>query len=322
MSLVEMIVARLPHLTPAVLHVLGGIWIFLIVSTILGKLLELRFPGPGMDAVNTRIYGWWWMTGIYTVAMGLGPKIFVLFIAFISFVALKEFFTLVPTRRADHRALFWSYGSLLIQYPAIALGWFHVFLLYLPLYHLLVGPFRIVLRGETEHFVRSSAVVHWGLMICVFCVSHVAYLGTLGLDGNPKGGGAGLALFLVMLTELSDVAQFIFGKTLGKHKIMPKVSPNKTWEGLLGGVLTLTVLGSLLGPVITPLNHLTGALCGFALAWVGYVGGAVMSAVKRDVGVKDAGELIPGHGGILDRIDSLAYTAPVGFYIFYFGYYT
>ena len=321
MSVVESIVQRLPHLTPAVLHVLGGIWIFLLVSTAIGQLLGLRYPGSAMEAVNERIYGWWWMTGIYTVAMGLGPKVFVFFIAILSFLALKEFFTLVPTRRADHRALFWSYGSLIVQYPAIAFGWFPVFLLYLPLYHLLVGPFRMVLRGETEHFVRSAAVVHWGLMICVFCVSHVAYLGTLGPEGNPAGGGAGLALYLVLLTEISDVAQFIFGKTLGKHKIMPKVSPNKTWEGLLGGVLTLTVLGALLGPVLTPLTHLTGALFGFFLAWVGYVGGAVMSAVKRDVGVKDAGAMIPGHGGVLDRIDSLAYTAPFGFHIFYFGFY-
>ena len=136
------------------------------------------------------------------------------------------------------------------------------------------------------------------------------------LDGFDVGG-RGLLLFLVFLTEFNDVLQFTCGKLFGKHKILPKVSPNKTWEGFLGGLIITTILGyflSFLTPLSTPLIFLVS----FMIAISGFVGDVVMSAIKRDVGVKDTGTSIPGHGGVLDRIDSLAYTAPVFFHIVYY----
>jgi phosphatidate cytidylyltransferase len=154
-------------------------------------------------------------------------------------------------------------------------------------------------------------------MLTVFGISHMAYLLSLPeLDGF-KSGGRGLLLFLVFLTEINDVMQFTWGKLLGKHKIIPKVSPNKTWEGFIGGVISTTVIGYFLA-FLTPLTNYQVLFVSFMIAVSGFVGDIVMSSIKRDVGIKDMGTSIPGHGGVLDRIDSLAYTAPVFFHLVYY----
>lgn len=317
----ETISGYLPHLTPNVVIALVGVWLFLTCATLIGFVLGRVRPGPTMEKVQLIIRSWWFIVGVFTSALAAGRLPMVILVAIISFVALKEYFSLVETRRADHRALFWSFGAILVQYVCVYQTWYHVFLLYIPLYHLLLGPFRIVLRGDTKGFTRSASVIHWGLMITVFALSHVAYLMMLPTEVNPKGGGPGLVLYLVLMTELNDVAQFIWGKSLGKNKIMPTVSPNKTVIGLLGGIATTTVLSTLVAPFLTPVSFPSSALLGFLIGCSGFVGDVVMSAVKRDAGVKDAGSLIPGHGGILDRIDSLSYTAPIVFHYFYYAYY-
>lgn len=108
------------------------------------------------------------------------------------------------------------------------------------------------------------------------------------------------------------------GKAFGKHKIIPKVSPSKTWEGFIGGVIGTTLLTVLVAPFLTPFSHLEAAFAGFVLAIAGFFGDVTMSAVKRDMGIKDTSSLIPGHGGVLDRFDSLIFTAPLFFH--YFAY--
>ena len=120
---------------------------------------------------------------------------------------------------------------------------------------------------------------------------------------------------------MNDVAQFVWGKTLGKRKILPLVSPNKTWEGFLGGAVTTLLVSLLLGPLFTPLDLPRAALVGLEIGIFGFIGDVVMSAVKRDIGVKDTGTLLPGHGGILDRLDSLTFTAPLYFHTLYYFYY-
>jgi phosphatidate cytidylyltransferase len=130
--------------------------------------------------------------------------------------------------------------------------------------------------------------------------------------------GRTLVLFLVFVTEMSDVLQYVWGKLLGRHKILPTISPNKTWEGFLGGVLSAALL-SLTIRFLTPFPVWETLAVSLLIGVVGFFGGAVMSAVKRDLGTKDFGTLIPGHGGVLDRVDSLCYAAPVFFhYVRYF----
>ncbi len=156
-------------------------------------------------------------------------------------------------------------------------------------------------------------------MTTVFAFSHVAFLLVLPDDGMQTG--ALLVLFLVGLTEFNDIAQYLWGKSIGRIKITPRVSPNKTLAGLVGGVATTTLVASLLGPLMTPLSIPLSLLAGLIIGISGFCGDVVMSAIKRDIGVKDSGTLLPGHGGILDRLDSLIFTAPVFFhFIRYFCY--
>jgi phosphatidate cytidylyltransferase len=148
-------------------------------------------------------------------------------------------------------------------------------------------------------------------MTTVFALSHLSALLVLPLNVSFPAGAAGLVLYLVLLTEFNDVMQYVWGKMLGRRKIIPSVSPGKTWAGLVGGALTTAAAGGLLALLLTPFSLPQGVLAGLLIGLTGFVGDVVISAVKRDLGVKDAGALIPGHGGVLDRLDSLLYTTPL-----------
>ena len=182
-------------------------------------------------------------------------------------------------------------------------------------------PFRMVLNGETRDFLRAAGTLHWGLMAFVFALSHLAYLLVLPERAGDALTGPGLLLYLVMLTQLNDVAQYVSGKRFGRTKALPSVSPNKTIEGVLGGVVTTTLLSVLIAPLLTPLSMPHAIACGLMISMAGFVGDVTISAVKRDLGIKDTGSLIPGHGGVLDRLDSLLYTAPLFFHFMKYFYY-
>jgi len=260
---------------------------------------------------------WWTGEAVLFVvfsALALSRTISLIFFAFVSFLALKEYLSLIPTRRADRRVLLIAYLSIPIQYFWVGMEWYGMFVIFIPVYMLLYLPMRMVMIGETAGFLRSAGTLHWGLMMTVFSVSHVAYLRVLSDRVNPLGGGAALVLYLVFLTEGNDVAQFLWGKSTGRRRVVPTVSPNKTWGGLLGGVGTTIALGTLIAPWLTPFTPAEAAGASALVGLSGFIGDVVISAVKRDLGIKDSGTILPGHGGILDRIDSLTYTAPLFFH--------
>jgi phosphatidate cytidylyltransferase len=233
---------------------------------------------------------------------------------------MKEYVTLLKTRPADHRALVLTFLAVPIQYVWIGLDppWYGMFIVFIPVYMFLILPVRLVLSKETTGFVASASQIQWGLMAFVFGLSHLAYLLTLPALGDAGASGRTLVLFLVFVVEMSDVLQYIWGKTLGRHKIIPKVSPNKTWEGFIGGIASAMLL-SLGIRFLTPFSIRETLIVSLLITVAGFCGGAVMSAVKRDFGVKDFGSVIPGHGGMLDRVDSLCYAAPIFFhYVRYF----
>jgi phosphatidate cytidylyltransferase len=150
-------------------------------------------------------------------------------------------------------------------------------------------------------------------MVCVYCVSHVPALLMLKVP-EFEGQNAKLPMFLVLVDQLSDVFQYVWGKLLGRHPIAPKISPHKTWEGFLLGLTTAVVIGAALWRV-TPFTIRQAAGMSAMIALMGFGGGLVMSAIKRDRGVKDFGALIEGHGGMLDRIDSVCFAAPIFFHL-------
>lgn len=278
-----------------------------------------RRPGKDWRELTLRIRTWWVIIVLFSLAI-LSPHWLALtFFALVSFMALKEFLTLAPSRQTDRMPLLWMFIAIPINYWLIGINWYGMFVVFIPVYAFLFLPVRMVIAGDTQGFLRFVSQHHWSLMTTVFAFSHVAFLLVLPDDG--KQTGALLVLFLVGLTEFNDIAQYLWGKSIGRIKVMPKVSPNKTLAGLVGGVVTTTLMAAVLGPVMTPLNLPLSLLAGFIIGLSGFCGDVVMSAIKRDIGVKDSGTLLPGHGGILDRLDSLIFTAPVFFhFIRYFCY--
>ena len=156
-------------------------------------------------------------------------------------------------------------------------------------------------------------------MISVYCVSHVPALLTLDVPGF-EGRNLLLIAFLIIVVQGSDVLQYIFGKLFGKHRFSPTVSPSKTWEGLIGGLVASSLLGALLS-FITPFSPLQASAVAFVACTMGFLGGLVLSAVKRSLGAKDWGAMIEGHGGVMDRMDSVSFAAPIFFHSvrWYFG---
>jgi len=304
-----------------VLWSLAGLYGILVLASLIVMALKKCHPQKNFNELIQRIKSWWFMVTIFTVAMVLSRNVSLTFFGLISFLALKEYYSIIPTRRADRRVLFWTYLAIPLQYYWVATEWYGMFIIFIPVYLFLFLPMRMVIIGETKEFLRSAGTLHWGLMTLVFSISHVAYLLVLPPLENCVIGGAGLVLYLVVLTQFNDVSQFIWGKLLGKHKIIPKVSPNKTWQGFLGGILNTTIFALLLSGFLTPLSWPLAIAAGLIIAIAGFIGDVTISAIKRDIGVKDSGNLLPGHGGILDRIDSLTYTAPLFFHFIYYLYY-
>ncbi|MGE3935074.1 MAG: phosphatidate cytidylyltransferase [Rhodospirillaceae bacterium] len=299
------------HLHPNVVATLGGVFGLLVFATLVVFLLGRARPERNYTELRLRVQSWWIIVGIVAVALALSDTAAIVFFGFVSFLAFKEYLSLIPTRRADRRVLLWAYLAIPAQYGWIADAWYGMFVIFIPVYVFLLLPFRMVVAGAVDGFLRAVGTLHWGLMTTVYSLSHIAFLLVLPGIAERGAGGAGLVVFLLILTELNDVAQYVWGKSLGRRRIVPTVSPNKTWEGFLGGVATTVVLAVMLAPVLTPFDGRGAVAAGFLIAVAGFVGDVTISALKRDLGVKDSGSLIPGHGGMLDRIDSLTFTAPL-----------
>ena len=304
---------------PVVLWAIGGVVVLLVVASAGVWLLRRLRPGMDWTELSSRVRSWWVMVTVFAVAMLLSRAISLAFFCLVSFLALREYLKLIPLRRADRRVLLWAYLAIPVQYLWVGIEWYGLFIIWIPVYMFLLLPLHLVLIGETEGFLRGAATLHWGLMTMVFSLSHAAALMVFPAADAARGGGAGLLLYLVFLTQFNDVAQFLWGKSLGRRRAAPVVSPGKTVEGLLGALVTTILLAWLLARWLTPFDTREALIAGVLIGLGGFIGDIVISAIKRDIGVKDSGTLLPGHGGILDRLDSLTYTAPL---FFHFVYYT
>jgi phosphatidate cytidylyltransferase len=300
------------------LALFAGIFGVLALASLVGFLLARRAgpegPSPVVQNLVARINAWWVMVGLIGLAFLAGRTGVVLLFAFASFTALREFMTLVPTRRADHYALAAAFYIVLpLQYWLVWSDWYGLYSIFIPVYVFLGLPIVAVLRGDTHGFTARVALLQWGMMISVFCISHVPALLTLQIPGY-EGRNLLLIAFLVLVVQSSDVLQYVWGKLFGRRKVAPTLSPSKTWEGLVGGVLSATLLGAGLS-WITPFSAVQAGLLALVITLLGFFGGLVMSALKRDHGVKDWGRLIEGHGGMLDRLDSVVFSAPIFFHL-------
>ncbi|WP_425484122.1 phosphatidate cytidylyltransferase [Allomesorhizobium camelthorni] len=298
------------------LLVLGLAGVLTTASMVAG-ILTWRAADPQnatLVNLNQRIKAWWVMVALIAIAFLFGKDGMIVLFALISFAALREFVTLTHSRRSDHWVLLGMFGIIIpVQYWLVWTEWYGLFTIFIPVYCFLIMPAITALHGDTERFLERIAAQQWAVMMAVYCVSHVPALMTLPIPGYENRGLL-LIAFLIVTVQGSDVLQYIFGKLFGKHRFSPTVSPSKTWEGLIGGLLSASALGALLS-WLTPFSPLEAAGVAFLACLMGFLGGLVASAIKRDQGVKDWGHLIEGHGGMMDRADSLVFAAPVFFHI-------
>jgi phosphatidate cytidylyltransferase len=336
-SLFAQIVATPPLLDWPTMFLLGGVLALLGAAFGAGQYLqrqpETAINQPLVKSFNNRVRAWWLMYAIIGASLLFGtqrwPAVVLFFL--ISFWGLREFITLTPTRLGDHRALFWVFAIFApLQYVLVGLGQktyqllgisfdaSQLFTNLIPIYGLLFIPARVAFAGDPKRFLERVAKISVGLYLCVYALSHAPALLDLRLvakGGSPwKGGNAGVLVFLILVVQMADVFQFIWSHWMGKRVIAPSINTSKTWEGLIAGVLTATLIGMGLWWV-TPFTPLQAAAMSMLLAIMGFAGSMVMSAIKRDRGVQDYGTLVEGHVGVLDRFDSICFAAPVFFHV-------
>jgi phosphatidate cytidylyltransferase len=298
-----------------ILSVIGSALIFASLTGFFLRISVRKAAAIGVvENLNTRVKAWWWIVLILGSAVFAGPAALTVLFAAISFVALREFLTLSTIQAVDRPAVLVSFlVALPVQYALVAFGRYDWFAGFLPLFSLLLVPILNVLAGAARNYLARTSELLLGLMICVYGISHVPALLMLHITGYQDRQVL-LMLFLILVAQTSDVLQYVWGKLAGRHKIAPDISPSKTVEGLVGGIVSATTLGASLW-WMTPFSIVQAGLMAFLIALTGFLGGLVMSAIKRDRGVKDWSQFIPGHGGMLDRVDSICLSAPAFFYL-------
>ena len=270
--------------------------------------------GPTLANLNRRIRAWWLMVALAAAAFLVGEGGVLVLFAFVSFAALREYVTLTHSSRSDHWVLLAMFGVVIpVQYWLVWDAWYGLFTIFIPVYCFLAMPALAALRGDTKRFLERVAEQQWGVMLSVYCISHIPALATLEIPGF-EGRGLLLVAFLLITVQGSDVLQYVCGTLFGRRALASSVSPAKTWEGLAGGLAGAGLIGAMLSPM-TPFIGSQAAAFAVLSAVMGIAGGLVASAIKRDLGVKDWGGLIGGHGGMLDRADSLVFAAPVFFHL-------
>ena len=301
----------------------GALIVLLSVASAVAALLSRR-PADEKKAASranltARINAWWVMVGILAVAFLAGSTMTLILFALASFFALREFITLTPSRPGDRLPLSLAFFLILpLQFVLIGTARYGIFEIFIPVYAFLLLPSIAALRSDIEDFLSRTAKQQWGLMVTVYCLSHAPALLMLDIPGG-SGRSALLLFYLLLVVQMSDVMQYVFGKLFGRTRIAPVVSPSKTVEGFVGGGLAATAIGSAMF-WITPFTWVESAAISAVIVLMGFLGGLTLSAVKRSLGAKDWGVMIEGHGGMLDRTDSICFAAPVFFHIVRFFY--
>ncbi len=303
---------------PDIVILLLGVGVLLLLATMIGQVLrETLAPdgsNPVIENLNARIAAWWAMVFLMSIAFIAGRVGVVVLFAMLSFSALREFLSLTTKSVADHWSLAAAFFLILpVQFGLVAMDWYGFYSIFVPVYVFLLLPVVSALRGKPDRFLDRVAETQWALMICIYCISHVPALLSLQIPGF-EGRDVLLIAFLIFVVQFSDVMQYVWGKLLGRHPIAPALSPSKTWEGFVGGTASAVLAGTGLW-WLTPFTPMQAAGMSLVITLMRFFGGLVMSAIKRDKGIKDWGHLIAGHGGFIDRLDSVIFAAPIFFHL-------
>ncbi len=310
------ILSFIPILSLPMIIAFTGLFLLLVIGTAIAKFKTAN--NGNFSDLMPRMKSWWIISILLCGTLLLGKLPFIILFAIISFLALKEYLSLAPSRKEDRPIMLIAYSAILIAYFAIGIDRIGFFLTLVPVYLFLALALAMAWIGRTDGFLSTVGIIYWGVVVCVLNIGYIPLLLQVPLHELPPSGTIGLVFFILFITELNDVAQYIWGKSFGKTKITPNVSPNKTWEGAIGGFITTFIFIILLGPIFTPMTGFPLVLLAIVIPIAGFGGDITMSAIKRDLGVKDTSNAIPGHGGILDRLDSLTFTAPIYFHFLAF----
>lgn len=299
---------------PELLTLVGSVFAFMAICT------SLTFTVPALrrpDAARIRgaINGWW-PPALAGAAMVFGGELIAtLAVTGIASAALHEFLAINPSseRRAGTDLLARVLTALL---PAclVLFGPLAASVLFL-VGAIAVLPVVALIAHGPAGFTAAVTRAQFGVALCGLSLAHVL----LPYWSEPtSASGAALApsVLAVLLVSVmaNDASQYLVGKFAGRHRLAPITSPNKTWEGFLGGLVVTVLLGAAMAESVVPWNRALGAGLGAAVSALGLLGDLLISALKRDVGVKDTGTSLGAHGGILDRADSLLLAGPA------FGY--
>lgn len=306
---------------PPINIVASVILAILILTTVVYGVLRWKHRGEQLLKFGSRLQTWWITAGVFILALLFYQRVLLFFVAFVCYMALKEFLSLTPTRRADRRVLFLAYLTIPLQFFLIWQRQYILFSVGVPAYIFIVLPLGMVMAGETKGFLQAYGTLVWGTMATVYSLGHLGYLLMLAPSTNPITGGAGLFLFIVLLTQLNDVAQYTVSKLIHSRKIVPAVSTTRSWSGLLGGIIFTALISWLVAPLLTPFTPIESLVAGGIIAVSGLSGYLILSAIKGDLGLTDRSTMVLGQGGVLNRVDTLIFTTPIFFHLVFYLYF-
>jgi len=237
-----------------------------------------------------------------------------LFFTFISFLALREFLSIVRLKGSDYWPIFCAFYIFLpLQYFFVLIDLQFLFFIFIPVYVFLFNPIlSVVASDDEEQFFERASKFQWAQIACIYCLSYLPAIAGMTLRNNYESSD--LLIYFLAVIMFSDSLQYVFGSWLGKKKIAPKISPNKTWEGAIYGILAASLIGTAMYK-LTPFLWWQSFIVSLVICVVGFLGGLVMSGIKRSIKIKDWGDILGGHGGILDRVDSMIFAAPLFYHL-------
>ncbi|HVZ45435.1 MAG TPA: phosphatidate cytidylyltransferase [Ramlibacter sp.] len=305
----------------------------LVIASVTAFLLTFRERATPLDEVRyeelkdfRRLLGTsWFMVIVFWLAWASGETVATVLFALIAFFALREFITLSPTRRGDHNSLVLAFFVILpVQFWLAGTRHFDLFTVFIPVYVFLLIPVASVLEGDPQRFLERNAKLQWGIVVCVYGMSHVPALMLLDFPRrNFVGKGAFLVFFLVFVVQTCLLVQRVLARNLRRPPSIPQVSASFNWYSWALGMSVGSMVAALLS-FITPFRPAQALAMGFIACAAGSLGHLVMKALKRDRGVTSWGKRslsVTGANGLLDRVDALCFAAPIFFHSvrWYFG---
>ena len=281
-----------------------------------GVLLALLRWGFGKDVSHawSAYRGWLYMMPLILGAIFLGRVAAIVFFTIVALFGFKEFARATGLYRdwvmtgAVYLGIVAAGALSLPRDPVLDVpGWYGMFMA-LPVYVIAAIIAVPIVRNRVQGQLQSLALAIVGFVYFGWMFAHLAFV------ANARHAYAYL-LFVLLAVELNDVAAFTFGKLFGRHPLRSNISPKKTWEGAIGALAVSLLLPWLLRFTFPHFEPRDCLLAGLIVGIGGQLGDLAISVIKRDLGIKDMGAAIPGHGGILDRIDSLVYVAPLFFHM-------